>query len=62
MAATTNDSNSKEVITLLLDRRGDEVHITSDVVKAAAKNSGSGKKVIALLLDWRGDKTTSGPS
>ena len=29
---------------LLLDRRGDQIQITEDVVKAAASNVGMGKK------------------
>ena len=41
---------------LLLDRRGDQIRITKDVVKAAASNGGNGKEVMALLLDRRGDQ------
>ena len=40
---------------LLLDRRGDEITITEDVMKAAAGND---KKVMRLLLDRRGDEIT----
>jgi hypothetical protein len=39
---------------LLLDRRGDEVKITEEVVKAAAKNIR--EEVMALLLSQRGDE------
>ncbi|KAJ8108205.1 hypothetical protein OPT61_g8336 [Boeremia exigua] len=46
----------RSLFELLLARRDKEVHITSDVVKAAARNSGSGKEVMALLLDKLGDK------
>jgi hypothetical protein len=42
------------VVELLLDRRGDQIRITEDVVKAAASNGGNGKEVMALLLDRRG--------
>ena len=40
---------------LLLDRRGDEVKITDEVVKAAVGNEGSGIKVMELLFDQRGE-------
>jgi hypothetical protein len=39
---------------LLLNRRGNKVQITAEVVKAAAGNKSKG--VIALLLDQRGAK------
>jgi hypothetical protein len=45
-----------KVMALLLDRRGDQITITKEVVKAAAGNSQSGKEVMALLLDRRGDQ------
>ena len=35
---------------LLLDRRGDDVVITDEVVKAAAGNSESGTRVMELLF------------
>lgn len=50
-----NSGSGKEIMTLLLDRRGDDVHITEGVVQAAAKNSGSGNEIMTLLLDRRGD-------
>jgi hypothetical protein len=53
-AAARNSRNGKEVMTLLLDRRGADVRITEEVVKAAAGNSGNGKEVMTLLLDRRG--------
>ncbi|CZR58311.1 related to heterokaryon incompatibility protein [Phialocephala subalpina] len=49
-------SFDKEVMTLLLDRRGCEFQITKGVVKAAAENKPSGKELMTLLLDRRGDK------
>jgi hypothetical protein len=36
-------------------RRGDQIQINEEVVKAAASNSWNGKEVMALLLDRRGD-------
>ena len=44
-----------DLMTLLFDRRGDDVHITEEVIQAAAENSESGKEIMALLLDRRGD-------
>ena len=37
-AAAENWQNGKEVMVLLLEKRGDEVEITEEVVKAAAGN------------------------
>ena len=48
--------NGEEVMALLLDRRGDQIQITEDVVEAAARNRGDGEEVMALLLDRRGDQ------
>jgi ankyrin repeat protein len=56
VAAAENYNNGKEIMALLLDRRGDEIQITQEVVVAAAGNWNSGKEVIALLLDRRGDE------
>ncbi|RBA10996.1 hypothetical protein FPRO05_14321 [Fusarium proliferatum] len=56
--AASSSNNGKEVIALLLDRRGDEVTITEKVVKAAAANYSHGKEVMELLLNRRGDEVT----
>ncbi|KAJ5683416.1 ankyrin [Penicillium macrosclerotiorum] len=45
---------SKDVLQLLLDRRGEDIQITEEVVKAAASNPFS-NKVLELLLDRRGE-------
>ena len=50
-AAARNWRNDKEVMTLLLDRRGADIHITGKVVAAIAR--GFDKDVIALLFDRR---------
>jgi hypothetical protein len=50
-AAAGNWRSSKEVIILLLNRRGGDVPITEGVVEAAAENKDSSKEVITLLLD-----------
>ncbi|KAH7112398.1 vegetative incompatibility protein HET-E-1 [Dactylonectria macrodidyma] len=55
-AAAGNWENGKEVMGLLLDRRGDDIPITEEVVKAASGNEYNGEEVIALLLDRRGDE------
>lgn len=44
----------KEMMTLLLDRRGEDLQITEAVVKAAARNEENGKEVMTLFLDRRG--------
>jgi len=41
---------------LLLDRRGNQIQITKNVVKIAIRNKRGGKQVIALLLNRRGDQ------
>jgi hypothetical protein len=43
-------------MTLLLDRRGDQIQITEDVVKTAERNWINGKEVMALLLDRQDDQ------
>ncbi|EMD59837.1 hypothetical protein COCSADRAFT_164696 [Bipolaris sorokiniana ND90Pr] len=43
-------------MTLLLNKHGDEVQITQEVVVAATQNDDSSKEVIALLLNKRGDE------
>jgi hypothetical protein len=43
---------------LLLDRQGDQITITEEVVRAAVRNKGNEKEVMALLLDRRGDQIT----
>jgi hypothetical protein len=50
--AASNYRNGKELMALLLDRRGEDVVITEEVVKAAASNR---KEVMALLLERRGE-------
>ncbi|CAD6446264.1 b7a5bf77-39d6-4c44-a99b-040df980e6b2, partial [Sclerotinia trifoliorum] len=44
----------KEIMMLLLEKRGAEVVITEEVVKAAAENRYSGKEIMMLLLEKRG--------
>ncbi|KAI2482638.1 Arp Ankyrin repeat protein [Pyrenophora tritici-repentis] len=56
VAAAGNYRNGKEVMALLLDKRGDEVQITQEVVVAAAGNKYNGQEIITLLLDKRGDE------
>ncbi|KAF2796410.1 hypothetical protein K505DRAFT_415804, partial [Melanomma pulvis-pyrius CBS 109.77] len=53
-AAAENRDNGKEMMALLLDRRGADIVITEEVVKAAADNFVNGNEVIALLLDQQG--------
>lgn len=50
-AAAGNLWSGKEVMMLLLEKRGADVVITEEVVKAAAGNKYSGEKVMMLLLD-----------
>jgi hypothetical protein len=42
-------------MTFLLDRKGDEIQIIEEVVKAAAEYWPSGREVMTLLLDRRGN-------
>ncbi|ORY62117.1 uncharacterized protein BCR38DRAFT_347066 [Pseudomassariella vexata] len=58
MAKKIAENFDRPLFELLLERRGDEVTITEDVVKAAARNSHNGKYLIALLLKERGDQVT----
>ncbi|KAN0078747.1 hypothetical protein V8E54_005260 [Elaphomyces granulatus] len=56
LLAAASIQNAKEMMALLLDRQGDQIQITEEVVKAAANNEGNGEGVMALLLDRRGDQ------
>jgi ankyrin repeat protein len=56
VGAAGNKEVGKDMMTLILDRRGREILITEDVVKAAAGNKGSGKDIVTLLLDRRGNE------
>jgi hypothetical protein len=55
-AAARNRENGRDIMALLLERRGDQIQITEDVVKAAVKNESSGKDIMTLLLQQRGDQ------
>ncbi|KAK2732923.1 hypothetical protein FQN57_002444, partial [Myotisia sp. PD_48] len=57
IAAAGNTRNGEKIMALLLDRRGDQVTITEEVVKAAARNW-NGEEIMTLLLDRRGDQVT----
>ncbi|KAF4946002.1 hypothetical protein FGADI_11505 [Fusarium gaditjirri] len=46
----------REVMGLLLDERGNEVHITEDIVTSATSNGRHGKEVMRVLLDRRGNE------
>jgi hypothetical protein len=55
-AAADNSRNNKEMMVMLLNRRGADVVITEEVLVTAARNSHNGKEVMALLLDqWGAD-------
>ncbi|GFF75827.1 vegetative incompatibility protein HET-E-1 [Aspergillus udagawae] len=55
-AAARTSENGRDIMALLLERRGDQIQITEDVVKAAARNWSSGEDIIILLLEQRGDQ------
>ncbi len=44
------ESFDKEMMTLLLDQRTDDITITTNMVKAATGNYGSDKEVMILFL------------
>ncbi|KAH8199872.1 hypothetical protein TruAng_005988 [Truncatella angustata] len=54
--AAAVQNGHREVVQVLLEKRGDEVEITQDVVVAIAENEQSGKEIMALLLEKRGDE------
>jgi hypothetical protein len=54
VAAAANQQNSKALMALLLNERGDQIKVTEAVVKAAAGNRENGEVVMELLLDQRG--------
>ncbi|RKK66726.1 hypothetical protein BFJ69_g15146 [Fusarium oxysporum] len=52
------DSFDEQVMARLLNRWGDDITITAEVIKAASGNEQNGKEVMALLLGRRGDQVT----
>jgi hypothetical protein len=54
--AALNEQIGKDTMALLLDRRGSEIVITEEVVRAASMSENSGKGIMALLLDQRGSE------
>lgn len=50
-AAAENEERGKEVMQLLLEKRGAEVIVTKEVIRRAALNQKSGKEVTLLLLE-----------
>jgi hypothetical protein len=53
--------SSPDVMHLLLETKGDEVHITPEIVVAAAGNLKSGKQVMQLLLERKGEEVQVTP-
>ncbi len=56
--ATGNQQRGREVMTLLLDRHGDQITITEEVVVKAVQNWESSDTIMKLLFDRRGDQIT----
>jgi hypothetical protein len=54
-AAAGNYESGKDVMTVLLNRKGEDIWITEEVVNAAAENYKSGKDVMTVLLDRRAE-------
>ncbi|KAF2184492.1 hypothetical protein K469DRAFT_186225 [Zopfia rhizophila CBS 207.26] len=52
-AAAENRDRGKELVTLLLEHRGDRFKITEELVRAAALNDECGREIMALLLEQR---------
>lgn len=54
LAAAKNKKKGKEIMTLLLDRCGNQIYITKDLVKAAVRYGS--RDMLTLLLDRWGDQ------
>ena len=54
-AAASNWKRGKDIMALLLEKRGHDVQITEGVVLTAASNEHGGKNMMALLLEKRED-------
>ncbi|RFU80453.1 ankyrin repeat [Trichoderma arundinaceum] len=52
-SAVENEQKAAEIMTMLLDKRGDEIEITEDVLRSAVTNKEAGVATIALLLEKR---------
>ncbi|KAK1671055.1 hypothetical protein BDP55DRAFT_321789 [Colletotrichum godetiae] len=55
IAAANNPSNGVRFITLLIDKCGDDIVITTSVLQAAASNTRCGDRLVAVLLERYGD-------
>jgi len=55
-AKVGNRWNGKEVVTLLLDYRGDQITFTEELVSSIARTSD--EEIMTLLLDRRGNQIT----
>ncbi|KAK2021447.1 ankyrin [Colletotrichum zoysiae] len=55
-AAAGNRGSGQKIIALLLDKRGDDIQITEDVVKAAAQTTGC-RRIVSFLLTQRRTET-----
>uniref|UniRef100_L2FI68 Ankyrin repeat and sam domain containing protein 6 n=1 Tax=Colletotrichum fructicola (strain Nara gc5) TaxID=1213859 RepID=L2FI68_COLFN len=56
LVETITGSFSSICLRLLLDRQGQEIQVTNEIVKAAAGNESSGEQVMRLLLGRRGEE------
>ncbi|CAH0017231.1 unnamed protein product, partial [Clonostachys rhizophaga] len=56
LVITMAESFDDQVFARLLNRWGNEITITPEVIKAASGNEQNGKEVVALLLDRRGNQ------
>ncbi|KAK2052004.1 hypothetical protein LY76DRAFT_672636 [Colletotrichum caudatum] len=54
-AAAVNEGGGKETMAMLLDKRGENIQITEEIVKAAAANF----PVLNLMLNTRGGETVA---
>jgi hypothetical protein len=55
-AAVENDRSGEEVMRLLLDRRGKDVYVTKEIMRAAARNIfRSGAGVMEVLVNRLGE-------
>ncbi|KAI1825244.1 hypothetical protein F4861DRAFT_538149 [Xylaria intraflava] len=53
--------SDQEILQILLNKRGDEIQITPEMVEAAAINESHGEAVMRLLLNERGDEIKISP-
>jgi hypothetical protein len=56
MAVVSNTDHAEDIMSILFDQRGDDTHLTEDILIAAAEVASPNSDLIPLLLDRQSEK------